>query len=97
MQSGEVVRIPEVVRTTCHSTLVTLYQSSCKESGLIPLSRSSLFHVLSGCPASHRTNLRGLDNIAAGGSMAFDILLSTITDIKRYITDERILTELQES
>ena len=96
LKNGEEVTIPEVVRTTGHSTLVSIYQSFCKETDFTPLSRSTLYHILSVCPASHRTNLRGLDNIAADGSAAFETLLSTISDLERHVTDDTTLTELQE-
>ncbi|CAC5413696.1 unnamed protein product [Mytilus coruscus] len=63
LSSGEVLQIPEVVRTACHS-------------------RATLFNILSECPASHRTNLKGLDNIAADGVCAMDTLLEIIANFQ---------------
>ena len=61
--------------------MVKMYESFCEESDFTPLSRSSLFEVLRVCPASKRTSLRGLDNIAANGSTAFD----TLDEIKKQL------------
>ena len=64
-ESGEKVTIPNVVRTACHSHMIKMYETYCKENDFEPLGRSSLFHILRACPASQRKNLHGLDNIAA--------------------------------
>jgi len=86
LNSGEKIEIPEVVRTVCHANLIHMYEAFCKESDFVPLSKSSLFQILRVCPASRRTSLKGLDNIAADGATAFDNLDMIIKQVKRYIT-----------
>ncbi|CAG2239924.1 unnamed protein product [Mytilus edulis] len=82
LSSGEVLQIPEVVRTACHSSIVDTYMSYCKETEFEPLSRATLFNILSECPASHRTNLKGLDNIAADGVCAMDTLIEIVANFQ---------------
>ncbi|XP_062614103.1 uncharacterized protein LOC134275825 isoform X2 [Saccostrea cucullata] len=96
LQSGEVMTVPEVVRTACHSTLVNIYQSFCQETEYSPLSRATLFRILRACPASKRTNLKGLDNVAADGAVGFDTLLETLTSMETYITNSDKSTSLKE-
>ena len=86
--SGEVVKIPEVVRTVCHSTLINTYTSFCKESGYEPLSSSTVYNILQSCPASKRTNLKGLDNIAADGTAAYDSLSKIVFDLQPHAMNE---------
>ncbi|VDI35041.1 Hypothetical predicted protein, partial [Mytilus galloprovincialis] len=71
LQNGEVIQIPDVVRTLCHSTFIKTYLAFCTESEFQPLSMSTLFKILQSCPASKRTSLKGLDNIAADGAAAY--------------------------
>lgn len=78
LEDGSVISIPEVVRTVWHSTLVKIYLAYCEETEFIPLSRSTLYHIMRVCPASRRTNLKGLDNTAADGGNSYDVLLSTV-------------------
>lgn len=87
LENGERVAIPEVVRTVCHSNLIHMYESFCKESNYTnPLSSSSLYEILRACPASKRTSLRGLDNIATDGAAAFDTLNQVIQKLQSYVT-----------
>ncbi|CAC5382469.1 unnamed protein product [Mytilus coruscus] len=78
LSSGTLLTIPNVVRTAYHSTLVETYLSYCSETSFDPLCKSSLYKILSECPASRRTNLKGLDNIAADGNSAYDTLMDVI-------------------
>lgn len=96
LRNGEVITIPQVVRTACHSTLVTIYQSFCQETDFSPLSRATLFKILAACPASKRTNLKGLDNVAADGALGFETLLSTLSSIERYVSDNDKLIQVKE-
>ena len=57
--------IPQIIRTTCNSGLVEMYLSLRKEQDFSPLASSTLFKSLASCSAAKKTNLRGLDNIAA--------------------------------
>lgn len=96
LRNGEVLVIPEVIRTACHSTLVNLYCVYCREIDYVPLGRTSLYHVLSICPASRRTNLRGLDNIATDGSSAIDTLIVILNRLKEHYLDCGKQEELKE-
>ena len=46
MSTGEVLQIPNVVRTVVSSRMVALYQNYCREMEFEPLARSTLFAVL---------------------------------------------------
>lgn len=81
MSTGQVITIPNVVRTAYHSTLIDTYLSYCKESKFKALSRATLYKILSECPASKQTNLKGLDNIAADGNAAFDTIIEIIEEL----------------
>ncbi|CAC5390369.1 unnamed protein product [Mytilus coruscus] len=83
LDNGEKLVIPDIVRTTMHSTLVELYLSHCDETDSQPLSRSSLFRILNACSASKRSCLKGLDNISAEGSAAFDTCIYVISEIEK--------------
>ncbi|CAC5403191.1 unnamed protein product [Mytilus coruscus] len=87
LRNGEVITIPQVVRTACHSTLVEFINHSA---------RATLFKILAACPASKRTNLKGLDNVAADGALGFETLLSTLASIERYVSDNDKLIQLKE-
>ncbi|CAG2239647.1 unnamed protein product [Mytilus edulis] len=77
----ETVSIPQVIRTSCNSELVNMYITICKEQDFSPLSSSTLFKILSSCSAAKKTNLRGLDNIAADGNTAFDLLINVTKEL----------------
>lgn len=76
--NGDVITIPEVVRTVCHSSLVGLYKSFCDESNFKPLADSTLYKILAVCSAAKRSNLTGLDNISADGTAACNSLMKTV-------------------
>ncbi|CAG2210475.1 unnamed protein product [Mytilus edulis] len=97
LNTGEKILIPEVVRTVCHANLVHMYQAFCKEADVDPLSRSSFFEILRVCPASKRTSLRGLDNIATDGSTTFDTLDEVKKQLKLYLTDPEVQNDLEKT
>ncbi|CAC5372568.1 unnamed protein product [Mytilus coruscus] len=68
---------------TCHTKLIQMYQSYCREVEFQPLGISSLFKILEACAASKRTSLHGLDNIAAEGSEGYDNLINLVEDLHR--------------
>ncbi|CAC5391099.1 unnamed protein product [Mytilus coruscus] len=51
LQNGEVIQIPDVVRTLCHSTFNKTHLAFCKESEFQPLSMSIMYKILQSCPA----------------------------------------------
>lgn len=91
---GEIVTIPEVVRTVCHTTFIKTYRSFCKESSFESLSNSSLYRILQSCPASKRTNLKGIDNIAADGAAAFESLSKLVSDLQQHVVITDTLKEI---
>ncbi|XP_061195035.1 uncharacterized protein LOC133203221 [Saccostrea echinata] len=78
LDSGDILVIPDVVRTMIHSNLIKLYNTYCASNDFEPLSQSTLYEVLNACSASKRKCLKGLDNIAVDGSSAFDSLSSLV-------------------
>ena len=71
LDSGEKIKMPNVVRTVARSTMINQYFEFCKEEHFEPLSRSTLFKILEVREASPRKSLQGLDNIAADGAAGF--------------------------
>ena len=74
LTSGEVLAVPNVIRTIIPERIVQQYQEYCKESGITCLSRSSLLRILDVCSASVRKSLQGLDYITASGAKGFEEL-----------------------
>ena len=79
LSSGQVLEVPNVIRTLIPEHIVQQYQKYCKESGITCMSRRSLLRILDVCSASVRKSLQGLDYITASGSKAFDEL-ENVTD-----------------
>lgn len=82
LDSGEIVVIPDVVRTACHSSIIEMYEKHCKDTDFSPLSRATLFRILHACSASKRRNLHGLDNITADGFAAFKSLCNILKNLE---------------
>lgn len=72
LSTGAKVTVPNVVRTLIPEQVVQQYTTYCKETGFLPMSRSSLSRVLSVCSASVRKSLQGFDYFSADGAQAFD-------------------------
>lgn len=89
--SGDKVEIPDVVRVACHSTIINLYMSYCKETEFIPLSQSVLYKILNVCGASKRKSLHGVDNIASDGQSSFERLHKIIGSllVQNVVSDEQ--------
>lgn len=79
LDSGKKIEMPNVVRTVTRATMVSQYLEYCKEQEYDPLSRTTLFKILEVREASQRKSLQGLDNTAADGASAFQ-MLETIVD-----------------
>ncbi|VDI58240.1 Hypothetical predicted protein, partial [Mytilus galloprovincialis] len=82
--NGEVVTIPQIVRTTCHSLLIDMYASYCNEEHFNPLSKSTQFKLLATCAAAKRSNLSGLDNITADGAASMDNIIATLKKLQEH-------------
>ena len=78
LESGEIITIPDVIRTTNHSKIIDLYLSYCRESNFIPLGQSTLFRILNNYSATKRTNMHGFDNTAAEGIEGYQAILEIL-------------------
>lgn len=81
LSTGQVITVPNVIRTMIPSRIVAQYFQYCTENNFKALSRSTLLRILTECSASVRKSLQGLDYIAAEGARAFDDLGSIVKDI----------------
>lgn len=62
-----------------------MYITYCKENEFKPFGKSSHFKILRACMAFNRTNLHGLDDIAAEGVEAFQTLHDLFVDLRKDI------------
>ena len=84
VSNGEKLVMPNVIRTVTRSTIIAQYLQLCQEESFEPLSQATVYRILEVREASQRKALRGLDNVAAEGTAAFETL-------------ERVLEELQKA
>lgn len=97
LSNNEEIEIPHVIRTLMPSRLIAQYTEYCKESSYEPLSRSTLFKILSeSCVASVRKSLQGLDNYAAEGGRAFDDLSRLMDTLLNYGASESAVRDIKE-
>lgn len=82
LESGEVIRIPNVIRVSISERIIDQYLSYAKETEKIPLSRSTLRRVLPVCSASTRKSLQGLDYFSADAGKAFDDLALIVNTLE---------------
>ena len=74
--------IPNVIRSSIPEQIITQYFSYCVETRFSsPLSRSTLYRILTLCSASTRTSLQGLDYFSAEGSKSFDDLIAIVSKL----------------
>ena len=64
LDSGDRIKMPNVVRTVTRSTMIQQYLEYWNEESFEPLSRSTLFKILEVRKAFQRQRLQGLDNTA---------------------------------
>jgi hypothetical protein len=97
LSNNVVIEIPHVIRTLMPSRLIAQYNEYCEENSYEPLSRSTLFKILSeSCIASVRKSLQGLDNYAAEGGRAFDDLVALMDTLSTYGASESTVREVKE-
>lgn len=84
LSSGEVIEVPNVIRTMIPQRIARQYSQYCHENGFTPFSERTMLHVLSECSASVRKSLQGLDHYAADGAKAFDNLLTVVRQIGEF-------------
>ena len=87
LSTGEVIKVPNVIRTMIPQRIVRQYTQYCEETGFKPFSQSTMLRILSQCSASVRKSLQGLDYYAADGTRAFDDLISLVRKINEVESD----------
>ena len=86
LSSKAVIKVPNVIRSIIPEHIVKQYQSYCRESGFVPMSRTTLCRILNVCSATVRKSLQGIDYVAAEGAKAFDDL-EDVADIVETLGD----------
>lgn len=81
LSNKEEITVPNVVRTIIPERIIRQYEIFCKETGFVPMGRSTLHRILSTCPASVRKSLQGLDYFSADGAKSFDDLEDVVQKI----------------
>ena len=74
LSSGQLIEIPNVIRTMIPQRIARQYTQYCHETGFKAFSERTMLRVLDQCKASIRKSLQGLDYFAADGARAFDDL-----------------------
>ena len=74
LSSGQLIEIPNVIRTMISQRIARQYTHYCQETGFKPFSERTMLRVLAECKASVRKSLQGLDYFAADGARAFEDL-----------------------
>lgn len=95
LSSGQVIQVPNVIRTMVPKRIATQYREYCKEKEFTPLSERTLLRILDECSASVRKSLQGLDTFAAEGGKAFDDIIDLLTTLTS--ANQRKVADLRES
>ena len=72
LSSKAVIKVPNVIRSIIPERIVKQYQSYRRESGVIPMSLTTLCRILNVWSATVRKSLQGINYVAAKGTKAFD-------------------------
>ena len=81
LSTKEEIAVPNVIRTLIPERIVQHYNAFCRESGFVPMARSTLLAILNVCLASTRNSLQGLDYFTAQGAKAFEDLEGVVEEI----------------
>jgi hypothetical protein len=83
---GDTITVSNTIRNLIPSRIIAAYKQFCKDSDkdFKPLNDTCLFEILSGCSASTRKSLQGLDYFAADGANAFDILRNLCDELATF-------------
>jgi len=81
LSSGEVIEVPNVIRTMVPQRIARQYSQFCQETSFKPFSERTILRVLKECSATVRKSLQGLDYFAAEGARAFDELVTLVRQI----------------
>jgi hypothetical protein len=74
--------MPNIVRLTSNSRLISHYIESCKEQQMKALSERTCFRILDKCPASFRKSLQGLDSMKVDGINSFEKLKEIVESLE---------------
>ena len=83
ISSGEKSIMPNVTQTVTRSTMTAEYLELCQEKGFEPFSQATLSHILEVRKAPQRKALKGLDNGAAEGMVAFETLDKVVEELQK--------------
>jgi hypothetical protein len=87
--------IPNVVRLTSNSRIVSFYMKECKDENMKALSERSCHRILEKCGASFRKSLKGLDSMKVDGINGFEKLESIVEELESYGLDQDINKDLK--
>ena len=82
LSSGKILETPNVIRAMIPNRLVKQYQAYCEETNFTPFSPTTMLRVLSGCGATVRKSLQGLDYIASDRAKGFEALCGIVDQLK---------------
>jgi len=97
LTSGQIIQVPNVIRTMVPQRIVNQYKEYCKERESTPLHERTLLRILTECSASVRKSLQGLDTFAAEGGKAFDDLLDLLETLSTHGAEQGKVAALRES
>ncbi|KAK3748950.1 hypothetical protein QZH41_010037, partial [Actinostola sp. cb2023] len=102
LSSGEILVVPNVIRTMIHQRIVMQYTQYCSENDFKPFSKNTMLRILTECSASVRKSLQGIDYFACEGARAFDVISKILTDVSPLYTlyteeDDWCAIELQKA
>lgn len=81
LSSGQLIEIPNVIRTMIPQRIARQYTQYCHETGFKPFSERTMLRVLDECKASVRKSLQGLDYFVADGARAFEDLENLVRQL----------------
>ncbi len=97
LSTGEIIKVPNIIRTMVPQRIVRQYQQYCSEVNFEPFSERTMLRVLSECSASVRKSLQGLDYFAADGAQAFDNLIAVVRQLCELGADKNWETTITDS
>lgn len=84
LSTGEVFLVPNTIRNSIRTKIISQYHLYCQETQFNPLGDSILYDILKSCSASTRKSLSGLDAYSANGSAAFAALMNLCDSLATY-------------
>ena len=98
LKNGRVLEVPNVIRSMIPKRIIQQYNQICEETGMKPLSSSTIYRVLSVCTATVRKSLQGLDYYSADVGKAFDDLAALTRRLENHgIVDQKWVRYCEES